>query len=459
MAATLSSARPLTAPLSLQQIMRIWWPLAAGWLLMTVEVPLLAAIIARAPEPEVNLAAWGLIFPIVLIFSAPAISLLATSTTLSKDWPSYLKLRRFAIVLTTVLTSLHAVLAFTPLYDVLVVNIIAVPAEIIEPGRQGFRIMLPFALGLGLRRFNYGVLIRGGHTSAVTLGAGVRLLVDVVALSILYLVGTFTGGFSGIVIATTTITAGVVSEAVYAYIRVRPVLKQTLRNATPVAERLTRASLSRFFVPLVMTSLLGILVQPIITAALSRMPNPLESLAVWPVVYGVLIVMGSAGLAYIEAVIVLLEEPNSQESLHRFTRRLGLVLMTILLVMNLTPLAGIWFRYVAGLPEGLIEIARQTLWLALPSPLLFVFDGWYQGALLNSRRTRSITESMFLSLLTTSAILVGGIVWGGMPGLLVCLVAIMSGALVRTAWLRIRTRPTMRAIQSRQVSGLHMANV
>ena len=38
-------------------VLRTWWPLAASWLLMGVELPLLAAVIARLDNPEINLAA------------------------------------------------------------------------------------------------------------------------------------------------------------------------------------------------------------------------------------------------------------------------------------------------------------------------------------------------------------------------------------------------------------------
>jgi hypothetical protein len=59
-----------------------------------------------------------------------------------------------------------------------------------------------------------------------------------------------------------------------------------------------------------MTVLLMLLVQPMVGAALSRMPYPLESLAMWPVVFGLLTIWQSVGLSYNEAVIALLEEPQ-----------------------------------------------------------------------------------------------------------------------------------------------------
>ena len=63
---------------------------------MGFEGPAISAIVSRLAEPKVNLAAYGgLVFPLTLMIEAPIIMLLAASTALSRDWPSYVKLRRF----------------------------------------------------------------------------------------------------------------------------------------------------------------------------------------------------------------------------------------------------------------------------------------------------------------------------------------------------------------------------
>ena len=66
------------------RIVQIWWPLAASWLLMAVELPALSAVVARLANPEINLAAYGgIVFPVSLIIESPIIMLLSASTALS----------------------------------------------------------------------------------------------------------------------------------------------------------------------------------------------------------------------------------------------------------------------------------------------------------------------------------------------------------------------------------------
>ncbi len=403
---------------------------------------MLAAVAARKADPAVNLAAWGVVFPLALILASPVTMLLAASTTLSKDTASYRTLRRYMLVLAGILTTIHAVLAFTPLFYLLVEDVIGVPAQVVEPARLGFQIMLPWSASLAYRRFNYGVLIRFEHTRAVTLGAIIRLACDVAAMLVLF----YLFDLPGIAVAAGIIVVGVISEAIYAKIRVRSVLRDELSIAPPVADPLRLPSFVSFYVPLVMTSLLAILVQPMGSAALSRMPNPLASLAVWPVVYGVLIVMMSAGLAFTEVTVVLLEKPGAVKPLQRFAVRLALIVVGLLLIMNITPLARLWFGRVVSLPAELIPMARAGLWIAMLAPGLTVFESWFSGVLLHSRKTRGITEAMILGLAVLSSVLAFGITTHVAKGVNVVALAMVCGAIARVTWLWLRTRPARRRI-------------
>jgi hypothetical protein len=434
-------------PLPMQRIVRTWWPLAAGWLLMTVEIPIYTAVIARLAEPKINLAAWGVTFPLVLIFGAPVMMMLAASAALNKDWDSYLKLRRFMGWIAVLVTLLHGLLAFTPLYDWLVINIIAVPAEIVEPARLGMRLMIPFAAGLAYRRFNYGVLIRFGHSQAVTVGVLIRLGTDAVLLTGLY----WFGSMSGIAVATGTMAIAVTAEAIYSGLRIRPVLRDQLKPAPPVAEPLTLPATLTFYLPLVMTAVLQVLIQPILNAGLSRMPDTLESLAVWPIIFSFMILWTSAAMAYLEVVVVLLDEPQALNRLHRFTLLLGVIPTVLLAVTVLTPLAELWFKDISALPASLLGLAQLGLWVLLPMPMFRVLQSWYQGILLNGKWTRGITEAVAMFILVNSFIVWAGVIWGGTTGLYVGLVAMLAGNLAQTGWLWHRARPFIESLRAQEM--------
>ena len=161
------------SPLSLKRIYKVWLPLAASWLLMGMELPILSAFVARLAEPKINLAAYGgIVFPLALIIEAPVIMLLAASTALSKDWASYLKLRKFMLYAGGLLTALHLFTALTPFYYVIAEGLLDAPPEIIEPARLGLIIMTPWTWSIAYRRLNQGVMIRFGHSNIIGIGTG-----------------------------------------------------------------------------------------------------------------------------------------------------------------------------------------------------------------------------------------------------------------------------------------------
>ncbi len=431
------SNQPFADPLTDRRIVATWWPLAASWLLMSLEQPAANAVVARLADPKVSLAAWGsIVFPISLVVEAPIIMLLAASTALSKDWATYTWLRRFMLWAGAGLTALHLLVALTPLYYTVVQGLIGAPAEIVEPARIGLLLMTPWSWSIAYRRFNQGVLIRFGHSRAVGVGTLVRLGSEVLVLVGGYLVGTI----PGVAVAGGAIAVGVMGEAVYTGLRVRPVLRNQVRPAPPAGLPPTWPGFLRFYVPLSMTSLLYLLVQPIGSAALSRMPSALDSLATWPVCTGLIFLLRSLGMAYNEVVVALLDQPGAAAALRRFTACLAGLTTAAMVLLTATPLAAIWFGPLSALSAPLVELARGAVWLALPVPGLNVLQSWFQGRIVHSGHTRAITEAVVIYLLASTAIQWSGVAWGQVPGLYVGLAAFSAGYAMQTAWLWVRSR-------------------
>ena len=425
---------------SLRRAFTAWWPLATSWLLMALELPALSAVVARLPDPRIHLAAYGgVVFPLALIVESPVIMLLAASTALSRDGDSYARLRKYMMAAGAGLTGLHLLIAFTPLYDLVASGLLGAPAEILEPARLGLRIMTPWTWSIAYRRFHQGVLIRFGHSRTVGVGTAVRLTADGLVLA----GGFLLGSLPGIVVATAAVAAGVISEAVFVGLRVRPVVRGALQQAPPSQEPIAFLPFLRFYVPLAMTSLLLLLSQPLGAAAMSRMPRALDSLAVWPVISGVIFMFRSLGLAYNEVVVAMVDTPRGQEELRRFTLLLTAGTTLALALMAATPLARAWFQDLSGLPAHLADLAVGALWIALPIPGLTVLHSWYQGILVNSRHTRGITEAVACFLLVGGAMLLAGVRWGQWNGLSVAVAALAVGAAAQAIWLRRRARPAM----------------
>jgi hypothetical protein len=437
------------AGLPLRHILRTWWPLAASWLLMGFEGPAVASVVARMAEPKINLAAWGgVVFPLSLMAEAPVIMLLAASTALSRDWASFVKLRRFMMRLGFAMTVIHVLIVATPLYHLIVRGLIHAPEEIIDPARLGLYIMIPWTWAIAYRRFHQGVLIRFGHSLKVGLGTLVRFSADATVLAL----GYFLGGLPGIAIAGCGMIAGVVSEALYVHFTVRSTLKNELRPAPAAAVPLTTRAMLDFYIPLSLTQVLMLIANPIGSAAMSRMSMAIESLAAWPTVGAVRYITGGFGGAYNEVVVALVERERSYRPLRLFAVVLGVFSTAILAVLTIPAVSHAIFARLMDLADPLPLLIHRCSFILLPAPAIAVFQSYFQGIILHSRRTRSITESVAIFLGVATVALVGGVVWGGATGLYVAMSAFIAGELVRTVWLWLRSRNFREELRARDAA-------
>jgi len=431
--------------LSIKDIFHVYWPLSASWLLMAVEEPAISAAMARLASPEVQLAAYGgVTLPLSYIIEAPIIMLLSASTALCKDWHSYRRIYKFMMWMGAVLTMCHMIVAFTPLYYFVADNLIGAPAMTLEPARIGLMIMTPWTWAIAYRRFQQGIMIRFGYSNLVGKGTLVRL----VSTGIILIIGYLLKIVPGIVVATSAHAVGVVAEAAFAGIVVKPILRKHIKTVEP-SETITWEYFAAFYFPLALTSLLNFFWQPVGSAAISRMERPLDSLAVWPVYMGVLFIFRAIGMAFNEVVVTLFDRKGAYRALRRFMFILLGLTGGAYLLMAVTPLARFWFQTISGLTPGLVNLSVSTFWLGLPLPVLAVLQSWYQGSLVYSRKTRGVPESVLVFFIVIMTVLACGMLFVDVPGIYVAVGGYSAAFFCQVIWLRYRSKPSMAIVINR----------
>ena len=248
--------------LTYRQIFTFWLPLAGTWLMMAVEGPYLAAIIARLAQPTENLAAFGVAFAFAIIIEAPVIMLMAAATALVRDRHSYLALRRFAYGLSALLTGVQVVAVLPPVFSWIADTLVGLPPDVARLAHQGLAIMLPWPFAIGYRRFRQGLLISHNLTRRVAYGTMLRL----VTMSVVALVASRVPSLQGVHIGATALAIGVVVEAVASRWMSRELVSMLLdgRLDRPGTPRLTLRAIASFYLPLALTLVLAI------TAVLNR---------------------------------------------------------------------------------------------------------------------------------------------------------------------------------------------
>jgi hypothetical protein len=124
----------------------------------------------------------------------------------------------------------------------------------------------------------------------------------------------------------------------------------------------------------------------------------------------------------------------------------GLTTLALLFIAA-TPLSAAWFSRISALPPELASLAQRGLWIGLLLPALAVYQSWFQGAILHSRRTAPISEAVVVYLAVSVAFLALGVRWGGTSGLYIALGALLAASAAQAAWLWLRGRPALRAAE------------
>ncbi len=420
-------------PLTQRKIFLFWAPLAATWLMMSVEGPFLAAVIARLEQPEFNLAAHGVAFSFAMLVESPIIMMMSAAVALVKDGASFVALRRFAYTLNALITVVMIALAAPPVFRFVAETLIGLPHEVARLTNVAVAILLPWPAAIGYRRLYQGILIRHNLTRRVAYGTVVRVL----SMAVTGLALFAFAGLPGAWVGAAALSAGVTMEAVASRFMARRVVKALVREAPrPAAEPLTGRSIARFYTPLALTSLLTLGVNPLVTFSLGHSRLALESLAVMPVVLALLFAFRSAGVAYQEVGIALLDERREGLTpLARFATLLAAALSGSLALVAFSPVAVGWFQTVSGLSVELTRFAVTPLRILILLPALEVLLSFQRSLLVHARCTALVTWATGVEVVGILATLAVAIAAVHLVGAVAAALALLLGRLAANAFL------------------------
>jgi len=429
----------MTTPVRISQLFRFWAPLQATWLMMSLEGPFLAAVIARLPAPKFNLAAYGVAFALAILVEAPVIMMMSASTALVDSAGNYRRLRNFMWVLNIGITVIMLGLLLTPLWELLVYRSMGLDPQVGHLAWVSMLIMLPWPAAIGYRRFYQGLLIRSGQTRRVAWGTVVRLTV----MGAVALICWRLTGMAGAWVGAAALSAGVVVEAVASRLMVRDTVRALLRDdntATGDETPHTYGTIWKFYLPLALTSTISLAVQPVVTFFMGQARFSLESLAVLPVINALVFIFRTPGLSFQEAAITMLGRSwDNDPAVRRFAALLGGGAACGLALIVLTPLVDVWLQKVSGLTPELAGFAKLPLRILVVMPALSVWLSLQRALCVTTRQTGPITWASALEVVGILAVLFVTIRLGDWVGATAAATAFMVGRLASNIFLIGRT--------------------
>ena len=381
--------------LSYKKIFIFWLPLAATWLMMSVEGPFLSAIIARLAEPKFNLAAYGIAFAFALVIESPIIMLLSAATELVNDFHSFIKLRNFTYAMNGILTAVYLLFIIPPVFYFITEKIIGLPEEVSHLTHIASIILVPWPGAIGYRRFYQGILIKYNYTKRVSYGTVIRLISMALTATVLY---TFFE-LPGVVVGASALSVAVVSESIASRFMTVAVVKEIKESKFISDDRLSYTGIIKFYYPLALTSVMALGVHPIVTFFLGQSRMPLESLAVMPVVNSLVFIFRSIGLSYQEVGIALIgKRAEGFKLLRNFAFMGGLSAASVLIIIAVTPLSYIWLYDVSGLSIELTNFATLPIIIMAVMPALTFLISFQRAVLVHERNTKQITYATIIEV-------------------------------------------------------------
>jgi hypothetical protein len=193
---------------------------------------------------------------------------------------------------------------------------------------------------------------------------------------------------------------------------VRTLLEQPETDCT-FGRSLTMKSIGRFYTPMALMSFLALAIHPITTFFMGRSRQPLESLAVVPVIAALVFLFRTPGIAYHEVVIALLgDRLENHSALKRFSVILGGLSTAALTIVAFSPLVRIWLQDISGLSPDLARFALVPIRILVVLPATEVFVSLLRGLLVKTGRTWPLVAGVtgqIIAVLGTLWITVGSL--------------------------------------------------
>ena len=427
--------------LSQRYIFDFWYPLALSWLMMSIADPVVSAGITRLPQPELELAAFGVAQPIAILMESPIIYMLGTGVALVRNRAMYQLVWRFMLHLSLLMTVASALLFFTPAYHVMTRTLLGLSEDVATAARPAMQLLLLWPAAIGLRRFLQGVLIRHGYTRHITWGTMFRLA----TLTVTMAVGVWFGGLPGAALGGLAMVLSVIIEAVVIAWWARPIVRTHIfgRVESPDQSQpdMSYAGMWRFYLPLAATDVMRVISRPLVVAGIARSAMPASSLAAFPVAFGLGMFFSSPMRASHEVVIALLKNERSYKALRRFVVLSGVILSLVMAILVFTPLDRFYFTVLLGVPAEIKPLAVLGAQFMVPITFLMAWQNLYRGRLIKRHDTRSIQFGMAVNLVSMLLALTLGVSVGLASGVVVGTASVILAYAVEVVVLNTASRP------------------
>ena len=384
----------------LRGLLLFYVPLGLYSMIMMTSHSVMNLGVSRAANAEIGLAAFSVVMNIMNMFASPCFTSRQLLVTFAHDKKSLAVTRSMMIKLGGFSLIMLALLALTPIGDVVFVKVFNTPANLLNDVRAAAVLTLSLPFIYTLRSYAQGILIVAKKTQYLTYTVVIRILFMIALAFVLPQISVLTGAMIGIMIWT----SGMALEAVINYLFSRGSYNELPEEPDYESGKqvLTTQQAFTFIWPLLVTSFIWTLGLPMINSGLGRTSNPELALATFQVSRNyVWIILGFIENNMRQVPLIFGTSEAKMKYLKKFNLGIGVILMAAVALLALTPVGNWGLLNIIGVSESIANASRPVLIVLIALPVILAYTEFYTGLLMKVNNTKALSIGKVINLSVT----------------------------------------------------------
>ncbi len=398
--------------LSTKKILVFFVPLGLSASLVMFSHMIINGTLTRGEDAEVIIASYVIAMSLFAITERLGVLLRNACSALVRDKISFKAMSTVAAYVVSVLMIISVTIAYTPIGKWIFSVLFGADPTMIDQIVDVYQILIIVTFFSAIRCLFQGVIIINRQTKWLTIGMIIRLI-GMYVLSWIFIHNGNISAKTGAYI----FLAGMIIESIVSFIEGRFLVKKMIekKKSHPIT---TKAQIFRFYNPLILSSLIIVMVGPIINVFLGR-TNEIE-LAI--AAYAIALSIAQLILSFFTYThqIVLTFYKDHPKKVKQFTKMIGVIPTVILGIFCFTPLGAFFIEHILGANERLVEASLESLQIFMLMTLVFPFIDYCNGLLMLKSQTKMMVLSQSTNLIITFLILLIASTfvpsWNGMIG-------------------------------------------
>ncbi|MCA1807966.1 MAG: hypothetical protein ABR497_01165 [Kiritimatiellia bacterium] len=414
----------------MQAYSKFYWPLALISLVVLMESQFQNAVLARYPNPELQLSTFALAASCFNLINSLLSFVPQMVTVLARTKHARRICRIFVMTIGSIMTLILAMVAYPAPGTRILAALLSIPAEITPDVVRYLRWLTPLVMVNAMRHYCTGILVQAGATRSMTALNILHLIVLVTVL----LMGRFLNWRPISALAGATISSNVIHLIIISWIAFHINDEPKQQNAST---ELGFYDIFKFFWPVAVTSAMFAMSRPVMYAFVNRTGEALLTVAALRLAFDVSMFFQNPVNQFRHLYTVFGKEDPAGVKL--FMRKVTFGLVGVMALLAFTPLSRLLFKQIMGAGPELTQAAIQTLRILCLAPLVISIRNVYHGRMMVGKKTIGMAVGAVMRVVA-----IGVLSWTcyhfGLLNHVTCAMLLVTGFIMEAACARMSVK-------------------